>query len=67
MCFMGLFPKSYANSFLLMFLFMWVQGISNFGFIIMMSAILPKNMQPKIAAKIGTLIYFGSLFADFTV
>ena len=44
MYFMGLFPKSYANSFLLMFLFMWVQGISNFGFIIMMSAILPKNM-----------------------
>lgn len=62
-----LFPQSFQNSKLLMFLFSWSQGISNFGFIIMISALLPQDMHPKLAAKCGTLIYFGSSFADFTV
>ncbi len=41
--------------------------MSNFGFIIMTSALLPRNMAPKIAAKWGTLIYFGSTFGDFMI
>ena len=67
MYFGGLFPTSFSNSKLLMFLYSWVQGISNFGFIVMISALLPQDMYPKLAAKWGTIIYFGSSFADFTV
>ena len=67
MYFGGLFPKSFSNSSILMFLYTWVQGISNFGFIVMISALLPQDMYPKLAAKWGTIIYFGSSFADFTV
>jgi hypothetical protein len=63
----GMFPLSFRNSPFLMFIFSWAQGISNFGFIIMICALLPSNMYPKLAAKWGTLIYFGSSFADFTV
>ena len=33
----------------------------------MISALLPQDMYPKLAAKCGTMIYFGSTFADFTV
>jgi len=63
----GLFPKSFANSPLLLLSFIWLQGIANFGFIIMISAFLPHEMYPKMAAKWGTLIFFGSTFADFTI
>lgn len=63
----GLFPKSMANSKFLMFSFLWVQGISNFGFIVMIVNLLPQNMYPKLAAKWGSLIYFSSAFVDFTI
>ena len=67
MYFGNLFPKSFANSKLLMFLFTWVQGVSNFGFIVMIVSLLPHNMYPKLAAKWGSLIYFSSSFVDFTI
>ena len=41
MYFGGLFPKSFSNAPFLLFLFSWIQGISNFGFIVMCSALLP--------------------------
>ena len=63
----GLFPNSYENSKFLMFMFTWVQGVSNFGFIVMIVNLLPHNMYPKLAAKWGSLIYFSSSFADFTI
>ena len=50
-----------------MFMFTWVQGVSNFGFIVMIVNLLPHNMYPKLAAKWGSLIYFSSSFADFTI
>jgi hypothetical protein len=67
MYFGGLFPKSFTNAPLLLFFFSWIQGISNFGFVVMVSALLPQDMYPKLAAKWGSLIYFGSTFADFTI
>ena len=33
----------------------------------MVCSLLPQDMYPKLAAKWGTLIYFGSAFADFTI
>jgi len=33
----------------------------------MIVALLPETMYPKLAAQWGTLIYFGSTFADFTI
>ena len=67
MYFGGLFPHSFENSPFLLFMFTWLQGFSNFGFIIMICSLLPQDMYPKLAAKWGTLIYFGSAFADFTI
>jgi len=67
MYFGGLFPKSMANSKLLMFMFTWLPGVSNFGFIVMIVNLLPHNMYPKLAAKWGSLIYFASSFFDFTI
>jgi hypothetical protein len=63
----GLFPQSMDNSKFLMFFFQWIQGISNFGFIVMIVNLLPHNMYPKLAAKWGSLIYFSSSFFDFTI
>ena len=63
----GLFPQSIQNSKLLMFAFLWVPGVANFGFIVMIVNLLPHNMYPKLAAKWGSLIYFSSAFADFTI
>ena len=63
----GLFPKSFHESGFLLFSFSWIQGVSNFGFIVMICSLLPQDMYPKLAAKWGTLIYFGSSFADFTI
>lgn len=63
----GLFPTTFNAAPSLLFAFTWLQGFSNFGFIIMICALLPQNMYPKLAAKWGTLIYFGSAFADFTI
>lgn len=56
-----------ANSKLLMFLFWWLPGVCNFGFIVMIVNLLPSNMYPKLAAKWGSLIYFGSSFFDFSI
>lgn len=67
MLFGGLFPKSMANSKVLMFAFIWIQGVSNFGFIVMIVNLLPHNMYPKLAAKWGSLIYFSSSFVDFII
>ena len=33
----------------------------------MVSAVLPQDMLPKMAAKWGSLIYFSQTFADFTI
>jgi hypothetical protein len=33
----------------------------------MITAILPYDMLPKMAAKWGSLIYFSQTFADFTI
>ena len=63
----GLFEKSISNDLLLMFLFLWVQGFSAFGFVFMISELFPVSMFPKVAGMWGSLIYFGSTFADFTV
>jgi hypothetical protein len=63
----GLFPLSFNNSMTLMFLFTWLQGVANFGFIVMIVNLLPHSMYPKLAAKWGSLIYFSSSFVDFTI
>jgi hypothetical protein len=55
------------NSKSLMFFFIWIQGVSNFGFIVMIVNLLPHDMYPKLAAKWGSLIYFSSAFVDFTI
>ena len=33
----------------------------------MITSFLPQDMYPKMAAKWGSLIYFSSTFADFTI
>jgi len=48
-------------------LFFYFQAVATFGFVVFISAVLPNNMNPKLAAKWGSLIYFGSTFADFSV
>ena len=61
----GMFPRTlWANPHLFV-LYLWMQGLQSFGFIIMVSTLLPSKMYPKIAAKWGTLIYFCQTFADF--
>jgi hypothetical protein len=55
------------NNSILLFSFSWLQGIQNFGYIIMITSMLPQDMYPKMAAKWGSLIYFSSTFADFTI
>lgn len=63
----GLFPQSLSNSWLLMFSFVWFQGVANFGFIVLIVSLLPHDMYPKLAAKWGSLVFFGSSFVDFTI
>ena len=67
MYFGGLFPKTFKKAPELLFAFVWIQGISNFGFIVMITALMPHDMLPKLAAMWGSLIFFGSTFADFTI
>ena len=63
----GLFPKTFSKAPFLLLCFVWIQGIANFGFIVMITALMPHNMMPKMAAMWGSLIYFGTTFADFTI
>ena len=61
------FPKTRANSTLLLFLFTWFQGIANYGFIVLIVNLMPHDMYPKLAAKWGTLMYFCSAFIDLII
>ena len=60
-------PKTLNNSPTLLFFIFWLQGVANYGFIILVVNLMPRDMYPKLAAKWGTLIYFCSAFIDFTV
>jgi hypothetical protein len=60
-------PKTMGNSTSLLFFVFWLQGVANYGFIILVVNLMPRDMYPKLAAKWGTLIYFCSAFIDFTV
>lgn len=60
-------PKSRSNSSALLFSIFWLQGVANYGFIILVVNLMPRDMLPKLAAKWGTLIYFCSSFIDFTI
>jgi hypothetical protein len=60
-------PKTRANSTSLLFFIFWLQGVANYGFIILVVNLMPRDMYPKLAAKWGTLIYFCSAFIDFMV
>lgn len=65
----GLFPKTLAtmSGRLLLFSFTLAQGVSSFGFVLLITSLLPHKTYPKFAAKWSTLLFFGSTFADFTI
>ena len=60
-------PKSLDRAPGLLFFIFWLQGVANYGFIILVVNLMPRDMYPKLAAKWGTLIYFCSAFIDFMV
>jgi len=55
----GMFERTMSKNPSMLFWYFWVQGLQSFGFVVMISTLLPEKMYPKISAKWGTLIYFG--------